>query len=891
MTDYQLTLNEVIKKYGTNPENGLSSEEHKQRLEKYGENKLPDATGKSAFLILWNQINNVLTYILIIAVLFSLFVNHLTDAIIVGILILVNVSLGFFHEYRAEKRVRSLKKLVQHKCQVLRDSEMMNIGTTNLVVGDIVLLEDGQSVPADIRLIRAKDLSTVESSLTGESAPVEKSVCEISSNIALGDRKNTLYMGTHVTTGDCIGIVVATGINTEIGSISTQLKNIKEGKSLFFIRSEKLMKQMIIISLITTCITVGLQLFRGTDLKDIVQLSLATIISGIPEGLPSVLTVLLSIASVRMSRKNALLRNLPAIESLSTVTTIITDKTGTLTQNVMSVSEITFADKEIIQVTGNGWEQTGKFLQNSEEIIPLSIEKVKSLLEVIAFTSLGDAKKVGEDYELTGYPTEIARYLVAKKAGISKESVKDKYTIIDSKPYDQETKFRSFIFKSNNENKKYFLIVGGAENVLSKCPEHTWLKEYTISSAEQGFRLQGLAIKTTTEDDISLITISNMDPLAVLKISDPIRDNVADSVMQANNAGIRIIMATGDHVVTAFSIARQAGIIPQDATLDAINKYAISQEQIDTLSDAEFAEKVRSINVFARVTPKTKQCIAEVLRAEGQVIAMTGDGVNDAPVLKSADVGIAMGKIGTDVAKEASDMLLLDDSFSTIIEAIKEGRTVFRNIRQTSMFLITTNLSADIMIICSILLGFPLPLLPIQILWLNLVTDGVSDIALATEKAQQSIMLEQPLKKNEEIIPRKYLLFVLMISLIMASIAIAFYTSYISDSLEKARTMAFAFMVFAQLFNVVNMRSLTEPIWKLGYFSNRAINASLILSIILFSIVMFVPSISSIFAFSVISTTELLTVVILSACVLFIGEIIKSIYGNNQMLLIRKRAE
>jgi P-type Ca2+ transporter type 2C len=894
MKYYAQNENEVITHLKSDKSTGLSTNEATSRIKAYGENRIPDSETKSIFKILFDQINNTLTYVLLSAILLSVFSDHITDAVIIGILIIINVSIGFYHEYTAEKRINSLKSFIKNKCNVLRNGKEEIIEQSQLVPGDIVLLHDGQAVPADLRIIECSELTAIEASLTGESLPISKISTILNADIPLGDRKNMLYLGTYITTGNAKAIVVGTGLNTELGKISSQLNQIVETKSLFHQRTDKLMKQMITFSVITTIIMLVLLVVRNYDTKDIVQFGFATLISGIPEGLPSVLTILLSIASVRMTKRNALLRNLPKIETLSTVTTIITDKTGTLTQNIMSVNELLLKNGEFVTITGEGWESDGKFFTKEENIKAekrneINIAKRQDLMQILEFSAIsseGDViKKEDGKFELSGYPTEVARYLISKKAGINKLDMQQKYKVLEQIPYNQQTKFKSYLLEEISSKKRIIVSIGGAENILKLCKNFenkVKINDYIENSAIEGYRMQALAIlelepKEASKNDFSLAStkLQNLELLTVIRISDPIRKEVPQAIKTAQSAGIRVLMATGDHIATAFAIAKEAGIIESNADIKEISKYAISQSEIDKLNDKEFAEIVKNLNVYARVTPATKLRIAEILHEQGEIIAMTGDGVNDAPVLKKADIGIAMGLNGTDVAKEASDLLLLDDSFATIIDAIEEGRTVFKNIRQTSLYLITTNFAEHLMLISSFLIGLPLPLLPLQILWLNLVTDGVTDVALATERSYKAILNEKPRKKEEGIITKKDIRFIIFIALLMASISLAFFWLYLDHGVEKARTMAFATMVFVQLFNVINMRSLDFPIYKLGYFTNKIINYALALSVILFLIVIYTPWLKGVFQFEHITFVEMLVVIIASSPILILGELYK----------------
>lgn len=875
MQHHTTDIEVILKSLKSDSDVGLAKEEAAKRLLSYGENSFPDKKNLSFFKIFLNQFNNLLTYILLIAVVLSVMASHVADAVIILFLIAINISIGFYHQYKAEKRVLGLKNFLKPTSVVKREGQIQNIESRLLVPGDIVLLEDGKSVPADIRIINSNQLTTLESSLTGESAPVSKNNATIDHEVALGDRSNMLYLGTQITTGEAVGIVVKTGTDTELGKISSQLINIKDEKPLFYKRTDSLMKQMIAVSLLTTTITLILLISKGYSGYEIAQFSFASLISGIPEGLPSILTILLSIASVRMTRRNALLRNLPSIETLSSVTTIITDKTGTLTENVMTVKELMIEDG-IVNVTGEGWSSNGDFLFGNQTIDPNSNQNLKLALKYLSITSKGRAIKNKNGYDLIGYPTEIARSILAAKAGFSFENSNNLVEILEESSYDQISKIKKSLVKDQQfPGKKILIIVGGAENILKASNPNRSFEKYVEDSANKGFRVQAIAIKLIEEheSDLNSISLEQFRPLAVVKISDPLRKDVPDAIRKAQEAGIRVIMATGDHSATAYKIAQEAGI--KNIKADFQNKDVISQLDIDEMDDHQFEEVAKSYNIFARVSPSTKLRLAEILQNRGEIIAMTGDGVNDAPALKKADIGISMGMIGTDAAKEASDLILLNDSFPTIIGAIEEGRTVFRNMRQTSLYLITTNLAEDIIIIATILIGLPLPLLPIQILWLNLVTDGLSDIALATERPNKNILTQKPISTKEGIITKRDLSFIFTMAGLMAIMALSVFYREQSEGLDRARALAFSVMVFTQLFNLINMRSLDDPISKLGYFSNKNVTISLLISVMLFLGAIYLPFAKDLFQFHTLKPTEIIFTVLISSSLLIIGEIYK----------------
>ena len=868
-------IKEVLKNLDSNV-NGLSKEEAKKRLEKFGYNEIIEKKKTNLALVFLKQFNSFMIYILIVAALISFFIKHYIDVYVIIGVILINGIIGFIQEYRSEKAIKALKKMIVPHAKVYRDGELLEINAKELVFGDIILLEDGDKVPADARIIELKNFRTVESSLTGESFPVDKSLNILSEKTVLADCKNMVWMGSFVANGVAKAVVTGTGSNTAIGKIAVDIEKIKRVKGHFKEKTDRLAKQMGFIAFVGALLTFIIGYFiRGFEFTEIFLFTLASLVSGIPEGLPAVLIIVLAIGARRMSKRNAIVRNLPATETLGVVNAIITDKTGTLTENTMNVEKIMLPYEDEIIVSGEGWKPSGKFYQNNNEI---KVKDNLQLLKILSISSVCNNARVfkkEKDYEIIGDPTEAALLVLSKKINV-KENIKK----LDDLPFNPELKYRASLSALEN-NKKEIYVVGAPEVVLNNSKyflkknihENLKNKKEILNQIEiltkKSMRVLALAYKEVPED-LNYLTESSVNNLifvGLVGIRDPPREGVKEAIAKAKKAGIKIIMATGDHKGTAIAIAKEIGLIDKDE--------GYTEEELLKLSNNKFKDVVKNCSVFARLTPGMKLKIAEVLQKKGYVVAMTGDGVNDAPALKKADIGIAMGVIGTDVARESSEIILADDNFASIINAIEEGRIVFRNTKQASSFLVTTNFAEDITIISILALGMPLPLLPTQILLLNLVTDGVPGGALAAEPGHGDVLDEKPRKAKENILSKDILPFLILMSFIMIASTIFIFTSYLPSGLEKARTGAFVVMSFTQLFNVLNMRSLKKSVFKIGLFSNKYVIWALLASIIFLVIAIYVPFFQNLFKFVGLSLSEFLIIMLISSLVLIFGEVYK----------------
>lgn len=888
---HQKTVKEVLEKFSTDLDSGLSSQEVKKRQSKYGSNEIADDKPKYLiFSILWHQINNLLVFVLIATAIITYFLNNIIDTYIIIVVLLFDAILSFLQEYKANKSIEALKEIVVSVSKVYRDSELIEIPSQELVPGDLVLLEEGDRIPADGRLVEANNLRTIESSLTGEAFPVEKNTKPLSSKMALADRKNSVWMGTFVAGGLGKFVVTNIGSTTAIGQIAKSLSEIKKEKSHFEKKTAKLTKQMSFLAILGSLIIFLIGFFlKDYSFTNIFTFAVASLVSGIPEGLPGVLTIILAIGASRMAKKNAIIKSLPATETLSVVDVIATDKTGTLTQNTMTVEKINTVDKQYV-VEGQGWIPKGKILFDDHQIQCSKHPDLERLILAAGLCSrarlINKGNELEPNYSISGDPTEGALTVLALKSDIKPRL--DEIKLIDELPFNQEEKYRAVLIEE--ENQRYIYTSGAPESILNfssqqllnnkvikldKESKKKILKEVKIASSK-AMRTIALAYKPSAKDkrNLSHEVIGELIFIGFVSMVDPAREGAAEAVAKAKKAGIRVIMKTGDHKATALAIAKQVNILDKNAKAGRF-PLAMTGEELGQLSDKDFKQAVSEINVFARLTPDMKLRILSILQKQGHSVAMTGDGVNDVLALKKANIGIAMGKIGTDVAREASDIVLADDNFASLVDAIEEGRIVFLNTRQASAFLVTTNFAEHVIIILSVLLNLPLPLLASQILWMNLVTDGVVDIALAVEQGHGDVLDQPPRKTAENILSKKMLSFLVPIVAVMVAVSLGVFVVYLPEGINKARTVAFCAMCFTQLINIYNMRSLNKSLFEIGIFSNTYITVAVILSLFLQLAVMSHPKLMEIFQFVHLDVSEIIKIGLLSMLVLLMGEIHK----------------
>ena len=894
------SIEKTLEELSSYPE-GLTLEKVKNRLQKFGYNEIPEKKALHPAFIFLKQFHSWLIYILIGAALFSFFTGHMFDVYIILVVLLLNALMGFIQESKAEKAIRALKKMVVDFTNVIREGELLRVPAKELVPGDIILLEQGDRIPADARLSELKNFRTMEAALTGESLPINKDLKELPEKTSLADQKNMVWLGTFVTVGQAKAIVVATGPKTALGQIAESLEKIETPKTHFKIKTDLLAKQMAVIAVIGAALAflVGF-IFEHIEFGEMFRFAVASLVAGIPEGLPAVLVIVLAIGAHRMSKRNAIVRNLQATETLGVTDIIATDKTGTITQNTMNVEKIILLNQEEITVSGDGWKPKGEFIQKEKVFFPLENPQLRKLLHIACICNNARLVKENgkkENYKIIGDPTEGALVVLAEKAGLKKEVLLEKEKIIDDLPFNPELKYgASLAILTKDTTEKEIYVVGAPEAILEISSSGLGEKEKKLKPeekeeilkrieglAKKGLRVLGLAHKTVPFETEKLTQdlIKNFTFVGVVGMKDPPRPEVKGAMVKVKTAGIRIVMKTGDHKETALAIAKEIGLIEENKKED---KYplALTEKELEKLTEKEFNEAVKHVSIFARVTPQMKLKILESLQKQGYIVAMTGDGVNDAPALKKADIGIAMGQIGTDVARESSSMILADDNFASIINAIEEGRTVFNNVKQTSLFLITTNFAEDVTLLISLILGYylwgqtVLIILPVTIIFMNLVTDVFADVALACEPRHEDVLKKPPRKKEENILSKDIFPFLFLMVIIMTVLTIfIFKTFLLQDSLEKARAGAFAVMAITQLFNVLNMRSLSQSIFKIGFFSNKFIVWGLAVSVILIIIALFVGGVAEKFGFETLSLSEFLIITLLSSLVLWSGELYK----------------
>jgi len=841
---------------------GLSIEEVRNRLLSYGPNKIKEVKKRTVLGMVLDQFKDFMILVLIAAAIVSGIIGEPKDTVAILVIVILNAVIGFVQEYRAEKAIEALKMMAAQVATVIRDGEPTSISAHEIVPGDIVLLEAGNIAPADIRLIEVAHLKIDESSLTGESVPVEKYTNSLQDKMMpLGDRKNIAYKGTIVSYGRANGVVVSTGMNTEFGKIATMLQEQVEVKTPLQKRLAKFGKRLAIAVFAICAIVFGVGFIRGEPplLMFLTAISLA--VAAIPEALPAVVTISLAIGAKKLVKQNALIRKLPAVETLGSVTYICSDKTGTLTQNKMEVQEIYV---------------NGKFFKH--EKISNQQSPINNLFMTMALNNDATRDKHGK---YLGDPTEIALYALSEEKGFLKENLLKDYLRVAEIPFDSERKCMTTFHKTPEKGFVSF-TKGAIEIILEKSTNEISIngksninkeKIHSMSEvmAQRGLRILAFAMRNwenLPEDMNTANTETALTFLGFVGMIDPPRKEVNAAVTLCKSAGIKPVMITGDHPVTAKAIARELNIIDSDEEI-------LTGRELEKLSIKELEKKVEDIRIYARVAPEQKLKIVKALQNQGQFVAMTGDGVNDAPALKSADIGIAMGITGTDVSKEASDMILLDDNFATIVKAVKQGRRIFDNIRKFIKYTMTSNAGEIWTIFLAPFLGLPIPLLPIHILWINLVTDGLPGLALAVEPAEKDIMKKPPRHPKESIFAHNLGLDIIWVGLLMGGVSIFSQAWAIKTGHTSWQTIVFTVLCLSQMGNVLALRSEKESFFSLGLFSNIPLLGAILLTFVLQMATIYVPFLNSIFKTQPLTLSELIICLLLSSVVFCGVEIAK----------------
>lgn len=863
MNWHNLTIEQAFEATHSSPA-GLSALKAEEILKQIGPNELREGEKKTAAGILLSQFKDVMILILLSAAIVSGIIGDLKDTIVILIIVVLNAIVGFIQEYRAEKAMQALKQMAAMQAKVLRNGKITWLSASNLVPGDVVLLEAGTAIPADIRISESINLKIEEAALTGESVAVEKvSTVLETENLSPGEKKNMAFKGTYVTYGRGRGLVVSTGMQTELGRIAKLL----QGKETLTPLQQRLAsfgkKISVIVGFICVVFFVAGWL-RGEDPMTMVLTSISLAVAAIPEALPAVITISLAVAAKRLIRHNTLIRKLPAVETLGSVTYICTDKTGTLTKNRMYVEEV----------------YAGGKIYSRQSIHESLQEDHGTDLLIHAFAMNNDVIE-DEKNELKGDSTEIALMEVAKEHGISPKQLPRVAEIA----FDSGRKLMTTFHVYNNRIISF--TKGAPDVILERCEnvDKTLLSQQVDRLAANGQRVLGFAYRywgELPENPNSLEHETGLQFLGLAGIIDPPREEVFDAVKQCKSAGIIPVMITGDHPITAKTIAERIGI------LSNADDLVVTGQQLAGLSDTDFASRVEKIKVYARVSPEQKLQIVKMLQKKGHFVAMTGDGVNDAPSLKKANIGIAMGITGTDVSKEAAHMILLDDNFSTIVRAVKEGRRIYDNILKFIKFLMTTNSSEILVLLLGPLIGLPVALLPMHILWINLVSDGVPAIALSFEKAEKGVMNRPPRPPQQSVFADGRGLHMLWVGMLMAGIALCLQAWSIRNELHW-QTMVFNFLCLAQFAHVLAIRSGKDSFFQVGLFSNKLMIIGILISLGLQAVITFVPFFQPIFETEALTVSEFIIVGACASLVFFAVEIEKLIARRKakQLMAIR----
>lgn len=901
---HQLSNEETAKQLNTSLETGLSQDEAQKRLEQYGLNELVERGGRKPLEIIIDQLKGPMVLILIVAALVSLLLKEYVEVVVILAIVILNAIIGFSQEYRAEQAISALKKLAVPHVRVRRDNHLVEISARELVPGDVVMLETGNTAPADGRVIESVNLKIQEAMLTGESDAVEKQTAPLAGgeDLPIGDRVNMMFMGTTVTYGRGTAVITATGMETQLGNIADLLQSVVEDMTPLQKRLADLGKKLAWVALIIVIIVTVIGFVTrdptvplGETLELLFLTAISLAVAAVPEGLPAVVTITLALGSQRMLKRNALIRKLPAVETLGSVTIICSDKTGTLTQNRMTVTAVDVAGhtQEIATLLSS----KGTMLDADANPDAPPQERTISLL-LRAGALCNDAvleKEPDGSFHAIGDPTEAALVVAANHFGYDKNNLDITFPRVREIPFSSETKRMTTIHKVNVNREElaisltpYMAFSKGALDSLLEISDRIWtgseikpldeemiqrLRDANDRMAQQGQRVLGLSFQLLESPDE--LAEEHQVMIGLVSMIDPPRPEVRAAVETARIAGIRTIMITGDHPLTAQHIAHQLTITDDTANLTG---PALSNMEMDDLKRV-----VDEVSVYARVSPEHKLNIVNALQAKGEVVAMTGDGVNDAPALRKADIGVAMGITGTDVSKEAAEMILLDDNFATIVAAVEEGRTIYDNIVKFVKYILSSNAGELFVMFFGPFLGMPLPLLPLQILWINLVTDGVPGLALATEPKEPGIMKRPPFQSKDSIFARGVGTRIIWIGVLMGLISLGVgYVYWRQDPNGVWQTMVFTTLVFAQMGNALAIRSNTESVFSIGLFSNRTMIGAIVLTFVLQLALLYMPFMQKIFDTQPLNARDLTIAIFVSAIIFVAVEVDKWIVRRRQ---------
>lgn len=870
-------------------QNGLSNKEANDRLSKYGKNKLPEPKSRSLFIRFLYQFNNVLIYVLIAASLVTAILGHWVDTgVIIGV-VFVNAVIGFVQEGKAEDALKAIRQMLSPNAMVVRDGKQISIKAELLVPGDVVFLQSGDKVPADLRLLRAKGLQIQEAALTGESIAIEKTIESVPEQSVIGDRRCMAYSSTLVTHGQGSGIVVKTGADTEIGRISRLVSEVESVTTPLLLRMAQFGRWLTIAILVLAMITFAFGFFiRSYTATDMFLAAVSLAVAAIPEGLPAIMTITLAIGVRRMAKRNAIIRKLPAVETLGAVSVICSDKTGTLTRNEMTVRTIATA-KNLFDLSGTGYNPHGSISLLGKDILPDDRPLLHELSRAAILCNDSSLEQKDNECFVHGDPMEGALLVAGIKAGLDIETETKKYPRTDLIPFESEHRFMATLHHSHS-GEAFVFVKGAPEQILKMCTfqrsldgdadldETYWLKRIEELAA-QGQRVLAIAIKPVASEKMELIfsdVESDLIILGMFGMIDPPREEAIDAVEACKRAGIHVKMITGDHGATALAISRQLKLINTDDVLTG--------EDIDMMSEEELKLHVHDVDVYARVNPEHKLLLVKLLQEQGLIVAMTGDGVNDAPALKRADVGTAMGYNGTEAAKEAAEMVLADDNFASIMHAVEEGRTVYDNLKKSIAFILPTNGGEALIILGAIVLGFEqLPLTPVQILWVNMITAVTLALSLAFEPPEQNVMNRSPRNTDEPLLGSYLVWRVIFVSFILMGGTIGLFLWEMAEhaSIEHARTVAVNTLVMFEIFYLFNSRYLKDSVfnWE-GFTGNKYVIIAISILIIFQLGFTYLAPMQSLFGTTAIDLGMWLRIILVSSSVLFLVEIEKYFVRN-----------
>jgi P-type Ca2+ transporter type 2C len=908
---YQQSKEDVLAALESDAEAGLSTAEAQARLENHGPNELEERGMKSRWRILWEQFTEIMVVILVIAAIISVILGEMTDAIVIMAIVVMNALLGYSQEARAEEAIAALKKMAVPTVRVKRDGHIVEVSAREIVPGDIIFLEAGNKVPADGRLVESANLQAQEAALTGESTAVEKRDRVLSGdNLPLGDRLNMAYMGTIITYGRGTMVVTETGMETELGKIANLIQDVEREPTPLQRRLDGLGKTLALAAMGIIAVIIVLGRLQGQGWNRLILTAISMAVAAVPEGLPAVVTITLALGSQRMLKRNALIRKLPAVETLGSVTTICSDKTGTLTENRMTVTVLDVAgDKRSVDAL---LEKGIPVWNPSAEVDPsLEPPERSQVLLIKAMTLANDAileedeDRPGE-WKAIGDPTEGALVVAACELGLRKEELEQRWPRVAEVPFTSERKRMTTIHETAVTDddstapwvaSKYVAFTKGAVDQLLDISDSVWVGDSKVQlddemrrrietanreMAEDGQRVLGVAFRAfdeLPEEGQEEALEQDLTVIGLVGMLDPPRPEVRDAVARARMAGIRPIMITGDHPLTARVIAQELGIATED-------DQSLTGQELAAMSIEELESVVEHVQVYARVAPEHKLNIVTALQDKGEIVAMTGDGVNDAPALKKADIGVAMGITGTDVSKEAADMILLDDNFATIVAAVEEGRVIFDNIRKFIKYTLSSNTGELWVMLVAPLFGMPLPLLPLQILWINLVTDGLPGLALAIEPAEEGIMKRRPFHPRESIFSRGLGWQIIWVGILMGivSLALGFYywaeagRPMLTEGAEGGhhwQTMLFTTLTLAQMGNALALRTNRASLFQVGLMSNKAMVGAVLLTFVLQLAVIYLPFLQNIFSTVALEPWELVLSLAVASIVFFAVELDK----------------